>query len=176
MEAYSDSAESSQRVQLKRRLGLLHGVAIICGLIIGSGIYVSPKGVLQGAHSVGLSLVLWAVGGILGTLGALCFAELGTTFPAAGEKYAYLDKMCGPFVAFLYLWTYLGMFRPGANAVKCLTFGAYVLKPLFPHCAIPVAVVKLLGILLCCKERYIINILNMVIGMNLSIYFFNYNF
>ncbi len=156
MQSSADACRVVEPVRLKRRLGLLHGIAIICGVIIGSGIYISPKGVLQGGNSVGLSLVLWALGGVIGTLGALCFAELGTTFPSAGEKYAYLDKMCGPFVAFLYLWSYLFMFRPVPNAIKCLTFGAYVIKPLFPDCAVPAEAVKLLGIVLCCKKRFIL--------------------
>ncbi len=138
-------------VRLKRRMGLIHGVAIICGIMIGSGIYVTPRGVLQGTNSVGLALLLWLLGGCIGTLGALCFAELGTTFPTSGEKYAYLEKMYGPFVAFLYLWTYVLLYRSGASAIKCLTFANYILKPVYPDCPIPPTLVLLVAILLACK-------------------------
>jgi len=42
-------------VKLKRSLGLTDAVAIIIGGIIGSGIFVSPKGVLLYTGSVGKS-------------------------------------------------------------------------------------------------------------------------
>lgn len=132
-------------LHLKRQLGLLHGVAIVSGLVIGGGIYISPKGVVRFAGSPGLSLVLWGVGGLLSMLGALTYAEIGIVMPVAGEKYAYLEKLFGPFIAFLYLWLYLFFIRTGGNTVKALMFGRYVLKPFFPDCDIPPTAILLVA-------------------------------
>lgn len=63
--------------QMKKELGLLEGCAIILGIIFGSGIFVSPKGVIQEVGSPGASLVIWTLCGCLSMVGALCYAELG---------------------------------------------------------------------------------------------------
>jgi hypothetical protein len=38
-------------------------------LLLGSGIFVSPKGVLQETQSVGLCLIIWTVCGLISLLG-----------------------------------------------------------------------------------------------------------
>lgn len=69
--------DSNDGNKMKKELGLLEGCAIILGIIFGSGIFISPKGVIQEVNSPGASLVIWTLCGALSMIGALCYAELG---------------------------------------------------------------------------------------------------
>lgn len=69
--------KESDRVQLKKRLRLIDAIGIMVGIIVGSGIFISPKGVLIYAGSPGLGIIVWILSGLLSTIGALCYAELG---------------------------------------------------------------------------------------------------
>ena len=66
---------NNEGTKLKRELGLFNGVGIIIGIIVGSGIFVSPKGVLLFSGSPGLAIVVWVVSGIISmvshTLGSI---------------------------------------------------------------------------------------------------------
>jgi len=139
-------------VHLKRQLGVLHGVGIVAGLVIGTGIYISPGGVIVHAGSAGLSLVLWLVGGLLSMLGAFTYAEIGLVIPQSGAQYAYMRVMYGRFAGFLYIWSYFFFVRVGMNAIKCLMFGRYVLKPFFPDCPVPDIAIRLVATIALCKS------------------------
>ncbi|BFF96520.1 Y+L amino acid transporter 2-like [Drosophila madeirensis] len=146
----ADSDSQGSGVKLKKQIGLLDGVAIIVGVIVGSGIFVSPKGVLKFSGSIGQSLIVWVLCGVLSMVGALCYAELGTMIPKSGGDYAYIGTAFGPLPAFLYLWVALLILVPTGNAITALTFAQYLLKPFWPSCEAPAEAVQLLAAAMIC--------------------------
>ncbi|XP_072013471.1 cystine/glutamate transporter-like [Amphiura filiformis] len=142
---------SSDVVVLKRQLGLWACVGLVVGPIIGSGIFISPKGILQNTGgSVGWALMVWVACGIMSMLGALCMAELSTTFPRSGGDFMYIMLGFNKMLAFLRVFTYVVIVRPAATAVVSMTMGNYILAPLFPDCVVPEVAVKLLAALMLC--------------------------
>lgn len=98
-------ADASEPVKLKKELGLFHGCCFIVGIVVGSGIFVSPKGVLLEAGSPGLSIIVWALCGMMALVGAMCYAELGTCIPDSGADYAYIKNiMVDSRPSFTYGW------------------------------------------------------------------------
>ena len=130
-------AITTEIVKLKQSLGLHNAVALIVGCIIGSGIFVSPKGVLQEIGSVGGSLIIWTVCGLISLIGALCYSELGTSVLSSGGDYAYIRESLGGLLGFMYLWVVIIVIMPTGNAVGGLTFAYYILQPIFPTCEPP---------------------------------------
>ena len=47
-------ADKEETVKLKPTITLVNGIGIIVGTIIGSGIFLTPKGVLNGSGSVSI--------------------------------------------------------------------------------------------------------------------------
>nr|XP_046184643.1 cystine/glutamate transporter-like isoform X3 [Oncorhynchus gorbuscha] len=54
-------------IHLRRTIGLLPAISFIIGTMVGSGIFIAPKGVLMNSGSMGMSLVVWALCGVLST-------------------------------------------------------------------------------------------------------------
>lgn len=142
----NSSSAPEDEVKLQQKVTLLNGVTIIVGSIIGSGIFVSPKGVLEGAGSVGLSIIVWICCGLFSMVGAYCYAELGTSITRSGADYAYIFEAFGPFLAFLRLWVECMIVRPCSQAIVAMTFSYYIIEPLFPDCEQPDSAIRLLAV------------------------------
>lgn len=69
MKDEDDKKKEEGVVHLRREIGLLPAGSLIIGTVVGSGIFIAPKGVLMNSGSVGLSLLVWALCGVLSLFG-----------------------------------------------------------------------------------------------------------
>ncbi|XP_029140749.1 cystine/glutamate transporter-like [Protobothrops mucrosquamatus] len=136
--------EEKDAVFLRRKITLTRAIALAVGTMVGSGIFISPKGVLQNSGNVGVSLLVWLACGILSLFGALSYADIGTCITKSGGHYIYLLETLGPLPAFLRLWAEFIMIRPANVAVVSLAFGRYLIEPFFASCHVPPLAVKLI--------------------------------
>jgi len=142
-------------IKLKAEMTLMNGCTVIIGCIIGSGIFVSPTGVLQGTGSVNLSIVVWTICGLFTMIGAYCYAELGCMIKKSGADYAYIMYSFGPLAAFIRLWIECIIVRPCTAAIQSLSFSLYILKPFFPECDPPSEATRLLAAVCICLLGFI---------------------
>ncbi|XP_044730945.1 b(0,+)-type amino acid transporter 1 isoform X2 [Chrysoperla carnea] len=134
-------------IHLKRRVGLVSGVALIVGTMIGSGIFVSPSGLLVRTGSIGMSFIIWMACGLLSLLGALAYAELGTMNTSSGAEYAYFMDAFGAPPAFLFSWVSTLVLKPSQMAIICLSFAKYAVEPFVSECEPPDFIVKIVALL-----------------------------
>lgn len=125
------AAYDIDRISVKRRIGLFGAITFIIGGIIGSGIFVSPKGALENSGSIGQCLVIWSVSGILSMIISLVYAELGVVLPKSGGDYSIIKSGIGEIPAFLVSWIQTILSFPGSRTVQALVFADYICAPIF---------------------------------------------
>ena len=107
-------------------LGLRDAVALIVGLVIGAGIFKAPAMVAAMTGSAGWMFAAWVLGGLMSVAGALCYAELATTYASVGGDYHFLHRAYGRSVAFLFAWARFSVIATGSIALLGFVFGDYM--------------------------------------------------
>lgn len=104
---------------------MLDAIAIIIGIVIGSGIFVLPNLIAKNLPSSNAIVITWIGAGVLSLFGALAYAELGAMIPATGGQYVYLREAYGPLCAFVCGWTFMLAVLSGGSAWLAVTFSIY---------------------------------------------------
>ena len=139
-------AAEGPRPQLRTR----DGVAITVGIVLGAGIFRTPSLVAEGVSSGAMLMLVWAAGALVALIGALCYAELASTYPHAGGDYHFLRRAFGGRLAFLYAWARLTVIQTGSVVILAYVFGDYLsqVAPLGPHSSALYAALAVAGITL----------------------------
>lgn len=110
----------------RRRLHVGHAMAVCVGMVIGSGIFMATPSVAANVDGVGMLALAWLIGGAVSIVGALCFAELASTYPDAGGDYQFLRRAFGEHLGYLFAWSRFAVIHTGSTAALAFTFGDYL--------------------------------------------------
>jgi len=109
-------------------LGLWDAVSIIVGIVVGAGIYQTAPFILKHVDSPRTALLAWAAAGVLSLIGALCYAELATTYPRDGGDIVYLTRAYGRWTGFLFGWVQLSVILTGSIGMMAFVFANYSIR------------------------------------------------
>jgi basic amino acid/polyamine antiporter, APA family len=127
-DAQRQSAVKTRQPAPRPMLSVVDAVALIVGVVVGAGIFKTPALVAAHAGGPGLFLLAWLVGGVISLMGALCYAELATTYPNTGGDYHYVRRAFGYDMAFLFAWARMMVLQTGSIAMLGFVFGDYALQ------------------------------------------------
>jgi APA family basic amino acid/polyamine antiporter len=115
----------NEQVKPKQLLSLWDGIVLICGMVIGAGIFKAPSIVAANVGSNWEFMAAWVLGGAVSLCGALIYAELAARHPDTGGEYAFLSRGLGRGVAFVFAWARITVIQTGAIAAVAFVFGDY---------------------------------------------------
>lgn len=107
-------------------LSVFDAVMITVGIVVGAGIFKTPSMVAGVTGSVDWMIIAWVLGGVLSLVGALCYAELASTFPNAGGDYHFITRAYGRDASFFFAWARVAVITTGSIALLAFVFGDYM--------------------------------------------------
>jgi APA family basic amino acid/polyamine antiporter len=107
-------------------LSVFGGVMMLVGIVVGTGIFKTPSLVAANSADGTTFIGLWLLGGFVALVGALCYAELGSSHPSSGGEYHFLSKAFGEPLGMLFGWARCTVIQPGAIAAVSFIYGEYI--------------------------------------------------
>lgn len=100
---------------------MFSSLGFVVGTVVGTGIYLKPGLIAQQLIEPWRAMLVWFLGGVFVTCGALVYSKLARAWPSSGGAYRYLHRVYGPWAASLLLAADIFIGRPAA--VGALAYG-----------------------------------------------------
>ena len=114
---------------LKKEISLFMATMLVCGNMIGSGVFMLPSTLAQ-VSGPGATIIAWILTTVGSILIAISFANLGTKYTSTGGAYHYTKEAFGDFAGFLSAWLYWnGSWIGNAAILVAITSYASVVFP-----------------------------------------------
>ena len=111
---------------LRKSLGYSQLFAYIVGILIGSGVYISPGLVAKYSNNMGTALAIWVASGFICLLGSFCLCELAVALKKTGGHYIFIKEIYGDFAAFFIVWPDAAIIIPTGLGVVAIAIGEHI--------------------------------------------------
>ncbi len=113
---------------LNKRYGFWTTVAMVVGIVIGSGVFFKSDDVLLATNgSMGLALLAWLIGGSIMVVTAYIFAQMATRIQKVNGLVDYFEAAYGSRAGYLVSWFMSTMYFPGLVAILAWVSANYTL-------------------------------------------------
>lgn len=114
---------------VKKQYGLWTGMAMVIGIVIGSGVFLKAGGVLQlSGGDLKLSLLAWFVGGVIMIASGFCFAVFATRITKYNGVIDYVESATNKRVGYHLAWLITTFYYPIVASIVSLFAGSYFFK------------------------------------------------
>lgn len=114
---------------VKKQYGLWTGIAMVVGIVIGSGVFIKAGGVLQAAGgNLTISLLAWLVGGIIMVTSGFCFAIFATRVTKYNGVVDYVEVATNKRFGYDLAWLITTFYYPIIASIVSIMSAKYFLE------------------------------------------------
>ncbi len=114
--------------ELQKRYGFWTAVAMVIGIVIGSGVFFKSDDVLTATNgNLPLALLAWLIGGTIMIVNAYMFAKMATKIQKVNGLVDYFEVAYGEKAGYMVSWFMSTMYYPGLVAVLAWVSANYTM-------------------------------------------------
>lgn len=115
--------------EIKKQYGIWTGIAMVVGIVIGSGVFLKAGGVLKLAGgNLKLSILAWFIGGLIMITSSFCFAIFATKVTKYNGVVDYVEVASNEKVGYSLAWMITSFYYPIVASIVALFAGSYFFK------------------------------------------------
>ena len=111
---------------VKKQYGLWTGIAMVVGIVIGSGVFLKAGGVLSlSGGDLKISLLAWLIGGLIMVCSGFCFAVFASRITKYNGVVDYVETATNKKVGYFLAWLITTFYYPIIASIVALFAGQY---------------------------------------------------
>ena len=115
--------------EVKKQYGVWTGIAMVIGIVIGSGVFLKAGGVLAlSGGDLKISLLAWLIGGIIMVASGFCFAVFASKVTKFNGVVDYVEHATNEKVGYGMAWLFTTIYYPLVASIIALFAGSYFFK------------------------------------------------
>lgn len=115
--------------KVKKQYGIWTGVAMVIGIVIGSGVFIKAGKVLNySGGDLRISLLAWLVGGLIMVTSGFCFAVFATKVTKFNGVVDYVESATNKKVGYFIAWIMTTLYYPIITSIVSIFAGQYFFR------------------------------------------------